>query len=167
MKRPEKRDMPHIVLTALSWGVFAVCLIRFLAAYGSLDEEIGIHFAGDGSFDVTDKKIFGFYPFLVSVITLVICVALNILVKKIKVSNKVTEKGGELMRFGVRAYIDLCQLCMVLFFSGVWSDCVIRQHPLDTDIPAAFLFVLFGLFFVLSVYLIAVKTVCRDKSERS
>ncbi len=156
----------HLVMSAAAWLIFTVCFIRFIAAYGSLEDEIGIHFAGDGSFDVIDKKVFGFYPFLVSVITLVICAVLNMLVNKVKVSKKVTERGAELMRFGVRSYIDLSRLGMVFFYSGVWSDCVIRQNPLDTRIPNAILLTMFGLFAVLTIFLIAVKLKFRIKADK-
>ena len=153
----------HLVMTAAAWLIFAVCLIRFLAAYGSLEDEIGIHFAGDGSFDVIDKKVFGFYPFIVSVITLVICAVLNLLVNKVKVSKKVTERGAELMRFGVRSYIDLFRLGMVFFFSGVWSDCVIRQNPLDTRIPNSITLTLFGGLLALIVFMTVVRIKHREK----
>ena len=162
MDKPRKITV-HLVMTAASWLIFAVCLIRFLAAYGSLEDEIGIHFAGDGSFDVIDKKVFGFYPCLVSVITLVICAVLDLLVYKVKVSKKVTERGAELMRFGVRSYIDLFRLGMVFFFSGVWSDCVIRQHPLDTRIPNSITLTLFGGLLALIVFMTVVRIKHREK----
>ena len=163
MKKPKKTDLPHIIMTLAAWLLFIGCLIRFLAAYGSLDDEIGVHFAGNGSFDVIDKKIFGLYPFVVSSVSLLIGLVLRLLVKKVDVGKNVTEKGDMLMRFALTLYIDFSQLVMVVFFAGVWSGCVIAQHPLDTDIPVACLFAVFGIFPVMVLFLIVTKRLCRVK----
>lgn len=160
----KKISVAHIALTSVSWLLFSGCLIRFIAAYGSLADEIGIHFAGDGSFDIIDRKIYGLYPFLVSLITLLICGVICLLTKRAKI-GRVSETGGKLMRFAFTAYIDIFQLLMVLFFSGVWSDCVIRQHPLNTRIPGFILLVLMGLFLVMVIFMIAVRIRCRVKDQ--
>ena len=163
MKKPEKKDLPHLILCSAAWLLFAGCLIRFLAVYGSLADEIGVHFDGNGDFDVIDKKVFGFYPFLISLITLVICSVLAILVRKVSVGKNMTERGERLSRSAVMLYFDFFQLVMAVFFSGVWSDCVIHQQPLNTYIPVILLFITFGLLIALFVFLVVVSILCREK----
>lgn len=163
MKKPDKKDFPHIVLFGSAWLLFAGCLIRFLAVYGSLPDEIGVHFGGGGSFDVVDKKIYGFYPFVISLITLVICGVLSKLVNKASAGNNMTERGTSLSRFAVKLFIDIFQLSLVFSLAGMWSDAVIRQQPLDTTVPVVLILTVFGLLFALIIFLTAVKFICREK----
>ena len=152
----------HLILTAAAWLIFAGCLIRFLAVYGSLPDEIGIHFGGGGDFDVVDKKIYGFYPFVISLITLVTCWIVSSAVGKASVSKNITERGAELSRSVVVLYTDILQLALIFSLAGLWSDAVIKQQPLNTSIPVALLLIVFALLFALIIFLIAVKTVCRE-----
>lgn len=151
----------HIILTAAAWLIFAGCLIRFLAAYGSLPDEIGIHFGGKGDFDVIDKKIYGFYPFVISLITLVICGLVSAVVDKASVGKNITERGEALSRSAVGLYTDILQLALVFSLAGLWSDAVIKQQPLNTAIPVLIILIVFVLLFALIIFLIAVKIVCR------
>ncbi len=161
--KEKKRSILHTVLSYVAWLLFAGCLIRFLAVYHSLDAEIGIHFGGDGKFDITDKKIYGFYPFVFSLVTLGLCALFCFLAGKAKIGKRINEKGERLLRTAVILYCDIFQLGIVFFYSGVWSDCVIRQRALNTYIPVTILLTLFGLFFVLAIFMIVVSIVCRKK----
>jgi hypothetical protein len=163
--KEKKRSIPHTVLSYAAWLIFAGCLIRFLAVYHSLEAEIGIHFCGDGKFDITDKKIYGFYPFVFSLVTLGLCALFCFLAGKAKIGKRMNEKGERLLRTAVILYCDIFQLRIVFFFSGVWSDCVIRQRALNTRIGVIILFVLMGLFLVMVIFMIAVRVKCRVKEK--
>lgn len=156
-----KHKLPHIILTAAAWLIFAGCLIRFLMAYGSLPDEIGVHFGAD-DFDVVDKKIYGFYPFVISLITLATCGIASAAVSKASVGKNITERGADISRMAVVLYTDIFQLALVFSLAGLWSDAVIKQQPLNTAIPVAIIFIVFGLLFALIVFLIAVKIICRE-----
>ena len=107
--------------------------------------------------------IYGFYPFVISLITLVICGAVSVLVGKASVGKSITERGADLSRIAVVLYSDILQLGLVFSLAGLWSDAVIRQQPLNTSIPVAIILILFGLLFALMIFLIAVRVICREK----
>lgn len=163
MTENKKAFVLHTVLSNAARLLFAGCLIRFLAVYPSLDREIGIHFDGKGAFDIVDKKIYGFYPFAVSLAILLFCALFCFLARKAKKGERVSEKGDRLTRAAVTLYVDVSQLAMVFFFSGAWSDCVIRQQALNIHIGLTILFTLFGLLFVLVIFMIAMRIACRIK----
>ena len=165
MAKTEKKDILHIVLSGAAWLIFAVCLVRFFIAYGSLPEEIGIHFSGSGGFDVIDRKIFGLYPFAVSLITLLLCALFCRLAKRLKAGKNVSPKGEIITRKAIILFVDLVQLLWVAFFSGIWSDRVIRQEPLNTTFPYILMLIIFGLFAVLIILLIVVSLVYRVKKD--
>lgn len=147
----------HIALTVISWGIFILSLIRIAVVWNSLPDKIGIHFADNGEFDVIDSKIYAGYPYLVSLVALVFFEISALLSKKIKTGMKISEKGDIKIRTALRMLLDFFKLGFSFFFSGVWADCVIRQHPLNTNIPAAVMLIMFFIFFVFVIASIVIK----------
>lgn len=117
----------HFIFTALSWFIFAVDLLYFLMNYGSLPEEAGVHFSGRFEFDVYDSKAYGFYPFIITLIALVIIKAAAFAAERVKLGAKVTKQGDILMRYIFIVTLDLEGIMIALMFAYYWSLSVIRQ----------------------------------------
>lgn len=149
----------HIALTAIAWGIFIASLIRFAAAWSSLPENIGIHFASDGQFDMISKKSYAAYPYIVTIVALAFFELSALLSKKIKTDVRISEKGNLKIRAALKILLDIFKIGFSFFFSGVWADCVIRQRPLNTSIPAAVMLIMAAAFcaFVIAAIVIKVK----------
>lgn len=147
----------HIALTVISWGIFMLSLIRIAVVWNSLPDKIGVHLASNGEFDVIDSKNYAVYPYLVSIVALVFCETSALLSKKIKMGMKISEKGDIKIKTAFRMLLDISKLGFSFFFSGVWADCVIRQHPLNTNIPVAIMLIMFFIFFVFVIASIVIK----------
>lgn len=132
-------------------------LIRFAAVWNSLPDKLGIHFASDGEFDVIGSKYGAAYPYLVSIIALVFCEFSALLSKKIKPGMKLSENGDIKIRTALKMLLDIFKFGFSFFFSGVWADCVIRQQPLDANIPAAVMLIMFLAFIVFVIDIIVIK----------
>lgn len=149
----------HIALTVIAWGIFITSLIRIVIVWNSLPDRIGIHFDTNGEFDVFDSKSNAAYPYIVTLGALVFCEVSALLSKKIKMGVKISEKGDKKIRAALRMLLDITKLGFSFFFSGVWADCVIRQRPLNTNIPAAamLIMVLSFLGFIIASIIIKIK----------
>lgn len=149
----------HIALTVISWGIFIASLIRYAVVWDSLPDRLGIHFADDGEFDVIGSKTGAAYPYIVSIVALVFCEISALLSRKIKIGLKISEKGDIKIRTALGILLDVIKLGFSFFFSGVWADCVIRQRPLNTAVPAAVMLIMFFMFcvFVISSIVIKIK----------
>ena len=147
----------HIVLTVIAWGIFISSLIRIAVVWKSLPDTLGIHFADNGEFDVIGSKNWTLYPYLVSIGALVLCEVSALLSKKIKTGIKISEKGDKKIRTALGMFLDISKLGFSFFFSGVWADCVIRQHPLNTHIPAAVMWIMFFSFLVFVIAAVVIK----------
>lgn len=147
----------HTALTVISWGIFVMSLIRIAVVWNLLPDKLGIHFASDGEFDVIGSKNGAAYPYLVSITALVFCEISVLLSKKIKMGLKISEKGDIKIRTVLIILLDIIKLGFSFFFSGVWADCVIRQHPLNTNIPAVIMLIMFFMFVVFVIASIVIK----------
>ncbi len=147
----------HIAFTVISWGIFIASLIRIAVVWDSLPDKLGIHFADDGEFDVIGSKTGAAYPYIVSIAALVFCEISALLSKKIKMGMKISDRGNMKIRTALGLLLDIIKLGFSFFFSGVWADCVIRQHPLNTAVPATVMLIMFFMFCVFVTAAIVIK----------
>lgn len=147
----------HIVLTVAAWGIFLGSLIRLAVVWTSLPDVLGVHFDGNGEFDVFDSKTFICYPYLAALAALVFCEAAVFISKKINTGIKMSKKGEMKFKTALVMLLDISKMSFSFFFAGVWADCVIRQNPLDTNIPNSFVLVLFISFIVFVIAAIVIK----------
>lgn len=147
----------HIALTVIAWGIFISSLIRFAVVWNSLPDKLGVHFADNGEFDVIAEKTYAAYPYIVSIVALAFCEISALLSKKIKSGMKISEKGDIKIRTALGILLDIIKLGFSFFFSGVWADCVIRQHPLNTNIPAVVMLIMFFAFLMFIITSIVIK----------
>ena len=89
-------------LQLAAWLIFAVCLVRFFVAYGSLPEEIGIHFSGSGGFDVITGILSSVTSFFISFIFSIYLLGnkdkLALQAKKVVYAILSEERADKLMR---------------------------------------------------------------------
>ena len=159
----------HFGVTLLAWGILAVGFVRMLIAYPSLPETVGMHFGPNGEFDLFGNKseIFTlFYPCIVSLIFLVVYEVLAFVSKRVKPGLNVNETGERMIRESVVILLDVLKWIFSFFFAGVWVDCVIRQHALNTTIPVVLVAVGFCLVVMCIAFLIAVRIKCPKQNDQ-
>ena len=108
-------------------------LVYYLIKWGSLPDDIGIHFAGDGSFDVVASKVLGFYPHLIGGLIIGgIALADRFIIKK-GTGLRLSEKGEHLLKAEVLLTLDVFLFLWCIYFS-MWSWSVSTQTPLDKEL---------------------------------
>ena len=147
----------HISLTAAAWGIFAVSLIRTAAVLKTLSDEIGVHFASDGSFDVFASKRYIAYPYIITLLALLFCETIAHFSPKMRLGLKVSEAGARKIISALKLQTDAAKLCVSFFFAGVWADCVIRQRPLDTSFAVFTLIAIFLSIILFAAFALAVR----------
>ena len=155
----------NVGATILAWGILALGFVRMLIAYPSLPESLGMHFGPNGEFDLFGNKaeIFTlFYPCIVSLIFLIVYEVLAFISKRVKTGLKINETGERMIREAIAILLDVLKWIFSFFYAGVWVDCVIHQHALNTTIPVVLVAVGFCLFAMCVVFLIVVRIKCKD-----
>lgn len=152
----------HIIFTIVAWGLLCISLICFLFTWDSLPQEIGVHFDSHGSFDVISDKenVFrAFYPYIISLITLVFFEVFAFLSKRVKTGLKISETGERKLRWVSMIFSDIIKVDVTIFFSGNWGYSLIRQQPLNINITFYVTYVLLVslLFLMVSIIFIRVK----------
>ena len=150
----------HFGVTLLAWGILVVGFVRMLIAYPSLPETVGMHFGPNGEFDLFGNKTETFtlfYPCIVSLIFLVVYEVLAFVSKRVKTGLNVNETGERMIREAIAILLDVLKWIFSFFYAGVWVDCVIRQHALNTTIPVVLVVVAICLFAICVMFLIAVR----------
>ena len=150
----------HFGAAILVWGILVVGFVRMLIAYPSLPETVGMHFGPNGEFDLFGNKTETFklfYPCIVSLVILVVFEVLAFVSKRVKTGLNVNETGERMIREAIAILLDVLKLIFSFFNAGVWVDCVIRQHALNTTIPVVLVVVAICLFAKCVMFLIAVR----------
>ena len=73
-------------------------LVYYLTRWNDLPDDPGIHFDGNGNFDVYASKFYGFYPHVVGGLISAVLAAAVHLAGKVNAGLKITEKGDRLFR---------------------------------------------------------------------
>ena len=150
----------HFGAAILAWGILVVGFVRMLIAYPSLPETVGMHFGPNGEFDLYGNKTETFtlfYPCIVSLVFLVVYEVLAFVSKRVKTGLNVNETGERMIREAIAILLDVLKWIFSFFYAGVWVDCVIRQHALNTTIPVVLVVVAICLFAACVMFLIAVR----------
>ncbi|MBR6223179.1 MAG: DUF1648 domain-containing protein [Lachnospiraceae bacterium] len=150
----------HRVIQTLAIGVPIILLICFLVRYNSLPETIGVHFDGEGNFDVWDERWYGFYPYLVIAITQAIIVLIEFFLKRARSGLSgfdMSEKTVELFRGITLIWIDFIGWGISLFFS-MFARSVIWQipEPVNAAKPFLVLWTIILLSYLLVVFVLDV-----------
>ena len=149
-------DKIHKISTIISLVLIIIGVIRTLFVYKYLPDNIGVHFAADGSFDVIvskSKLLYIGYPYVVSLgIVLLFDLFIHIS-NKIKLGLKVNKKGEDIVKSGFKLFVDIFKFSWIFFLSVIWSDCVIRQHYLNTNIPVIIMLIQFICIVVFIIFI--------------
>ncbi len=149
----------HRMLGAMAWTVLLISLFRMILSYGSLPQEIGVHFGRDGQFDVIANKIYAFYPIIVSFIVVILGELAAYAVGKVKAGMKISLRGQNQLRAVILIFIHALKIGVLIFFSIMWTNCVIKQVPMNTLYATLLAWMLLGsiLAFLIAVVVIRVK----------
>ncbi len=161
LAKPRKFTIQHIITNIISFGALGVMLVWFLLSYAELPERIGVHFAGDGSFDVIADRIYGAYPFVMGFGLMLIFSLLTLAANKVKRIGMNVDDMGELKaRMIIIETLDVFKLVWSMFFS-IWAYSVIHQ----TDIPTTSVSIILTVFLA-AFPLTAVMLVITAKKHR-
>lgn len=151
-------------LMLISLGIMIIASVYFLVKIWALPNEIGVHFDGDGQFDVIANKWFGLYPFVVGYGTWLLMKLFSILSGKIKSGFKVNENGDEMLKLSFRLLASVIAFCVCIFFS-YWALCVLNQICLNPVIGGIFAYIIIFAFliFLLSIVVIRIKNSAKSK----
>lgn len=119
----------HRTLITLCIFILGGSLIYYLTKWGSLPDEPGIHFGPDQEFDVYASKVYGFYPHLMSGITIGIAAFSGWLISRKSTGLNISEKGEKLFKAEIMLTIDVIALLITLTFLE-WTMAVSHQRAL-------------------------------------
>ena len=119
----------HRILIFLCIAVTAGSLVYYLTKWNSLPELAGIHFGSDRNFDVYASRVYGFYPHLISSITIGITAFAGWLIGRKDTGLNITEKGERLFKAEIMLTIDIIALLITLTFLE-WTMAVSHQRAL-------------------------------------
>ncbi|SFC22614.1 hypothetical protein [Ruminococcus albus] len=119
----------HRILIFACIAITAGSLVYYLTKWGSLPDEPGIHFGSDRNFDVYASKVYGFYPHLISGITIGIAAFSGWLIGRKSTGLNITEKGEKLFKAEIMLTIDVIALLITLTFLE-WTMAVSHQRAL-------------------------------------
>ena len=152
-----KNKVLHIILSVIGYSIFIIGLIRVIFGYNKLPNIIGMHFGGDGSFDMYDSKLWILYPLILTIIFFCVFELVGFFSKKVKTGLKIKEENENKIKSVFLILLDVLKLCFSFFFSGVWVDCLIKQKDLNTIIPIIVLFIIFISFIYFAFYIVYIK----------
>lgn len=119
----------HRTLITLCIFILGGSLIYYLTKWGSLPDEPGIHFGPDQEFDVYASKVYGFYPHLMSGITIGIAAFSGWLISRKSTGLNISEKGEKLFKAEIMLTVDVIALLVTLTFLE-WTMAVSHQRAL-------------------------------------
>lgn len=129
------------IITKITWIIFVTSIFRILFTYQSLPNELGVHFAPNGTFDViANKKDFLFvgYPYIMSFIILVISEVIIFSLNKIKPGFKITKTGETKVKELIKFLVNITKLFYIIYLSLIWSECMIRQVNMNSTFMGIF-----------------------------
>ena len=153
-------DKIHKISTIISLVLIIIGVIRTLFVYKYLPDNIGVHFAADGSFDVIvnkSKLLYIGYPYIVSLVIVLLFDLFIHISNKIRLGLKINKKGEDIVKSGFKLFVDIFKFSWVFFLSVIWSDCVIRQYYLNTNIPVIIMLIQFINIIIFIIFIIVIR----------
>lgn len=156
----KKIDLIHKTINIIVWMLVLIGIVRLIFMYNTLPNQVGVHFGADGSFDVIvskNKLLYIGYPYIVSIIIILLFDLFIYLSNKIKLGLKIDKKGEDIVKSGFKLFIDILKFSWVFFLSLIWSDCVLRQYYLNTSIPVIIMFIQFISIIIFIIFIIVIR----------
>ena len=136
-----KKKIINKVITIVSWSLFIISFFRIFFSYETLPNELGVHFAPNGTFDViANKKDFLLvgYPYIMSFIILVISEVIIFSLNKIKPGFKITKTGETKVKELIKFLVNITKLFYIIYLSLIWSECMMRQVNMNSTFMGIF-----------------------------
>ena len=136
-----KKTIFNKVITIVSWSLFIISLFRIFFSYKTLPNELGVHFAPNGTFDVIANKkdiLLVGYPYIMSFIILVISEVIVFSLNKIKPGFKITKTGETKVKELIKLLVNITKLFYTIYLSLIWSECMIRQVNINSTFMGIF-----------------------------
>ena len=121
----------HRIMIFICIAVTAGGLVYYLTKWSSLPELAGIHFGPDKKFDVYASRVFGFYPHLMSSITIGITAFAGWLTGRKSTGLNISEKGERILKAEIMLTLDVIALMITLTFLE-WTMAVSHQRALGS-----------------------------------
>ena len=102
---------------------------------------------------------------MLSVIIFVVCELFAWGVGKIKTGLRVGREGEEQLKGVVRFFLNILKMCTVVFFSGIWADCVIEQQDLNTMVAGGISIIYFLSIIALLIAVVVIRIRKRGRLE--
>jgi hypothetical protein len=127
-----------------------------------LPQEIGIHFDGNGHYDLIGPKqhIFSYYP--IGLIAVVVCELFQHLSSALQIRGNLSDDGKNTMRIIATSFIGLIELDICAFIAIVGST-IATQSSLNTTLPVCCAFVL--ILGIIAVLIATIYTTFRFKKS--
>ena len=136
-----KKISVNKIITILSWSIFFYSILRIIFSYKTLSNELGVHFASDGTYDVITKKndyLLIFYPYIMTFTILSISEIIVVLLDKIKVGFKITKDGSLKLKELIKLLVNITRFYFTIYLSLIWSECMIRQVNINSTFMGIF-----------------------------
>ncbi len=154
----------HKAIAGIVFLVLGISLIHFIIVWKDMPQEIGMHFDGEGNFDVYESKNYGFYPYVISTVIISALLLGGRFVKKVNTGIPLSEKGDLIFRNIILFAFDAVMIYMCIF-ALFWSRAVEKQHPLKIGFLSNVLLAIFA--YCLLITPIALVTVRRRYAPKS
>ena len=148
----------HLLINIIAWGILVAAFIHLCFKWSSMPEITGVHFDGEGEFDVYASKKYIAYPYIVGIVFLLLLQLGDRAARKVKLGVKTNEKGESILREEIRGLLDLNKL----FISGCaafWSELVIHQHNMPERLVSVCMIVLFVAFLTVCTSIPVIKKI--------
>ncbi len=142
----------RMIFSSLSCLTMLFLFIVILFNFKSLPQEIGIHFAGDGQYDVTGAKLHLLSYILIGIVTIIIFELFQQLVKSLKIKDNISEDGKRLMRLVAISFVGLIELDVSIFIL------IMGYHIATQSLLTISLVVGCALILITSIVLVAAAT---------
>lgn len=157
----------HKAVAGIVFLVLGISLIHFIIVWKDMPQEIGMHFDGEGNFDVYESKYYGFYPYVISTFIILALLVCGRFVKKIGIGLSLDDKGDMLFRNTILFAFDVAMIGMCVFALN-WSYSVRHQCRLNIGIMRAIVLLMFVLaFLVVPTLLIIIKQKYSAKNKKT
>ena len=140
----------HRLISFISWGALFAAFIHLCLKWSSMPEVTGVHFAGDGNFDVFASKKFIAYPFIVGIVFLLLIQLGDRAARKARLGVKMNKDGESIFRELIRLLLDTNKL-FIGALAVYWVELVIYQHKMVLPPVIAAMMILFVMFISLCI----------------
>lgn len=166
--------------------MIAFSLIRALTAYGSLPDELGVHFlglryikdetgyrdffrlmfhGGKQEYDVYGPKLWIFYPHLISSLAFLGSKLSVWLFGKLGKQSRMDGFKKSKLKQGLTLSLDMVTLDLCMYFCIIWNECILRQTEMRMIFTYGYALVAILCFFEMINFTLTLNRLTKDKPK--